>query len=588
MNKILKFFLKKEEQERIEAEEKAQETLEASPETRSNAQIEREKELIALKERFLNEEISIEEYKSEKEKMEHSGHIGHNGSQGSGHMSNHTNSQSLPIHSNHKKELESINLSIKGMHCNSCSSLIENKLKDRVEKISVSYSNEKARIEFDKHKISEKEIFDEIGKLGYNASTINESSQGNVENNEKSNIGSLLWIGGVILGLATLYYFLSSSALLPEIALPQVGQNAGLLLIFAVGLLTGFHCISMCGGFVVSYTTKNALRGHKSFKQHLVYGGSKVLSYSVIGGLFGLVGGIFAFSTKMRGTIGILAGIFMIFYALSMMGIGFFRRFQFNPKFLTNIATKSHSGPFNGPMLTGLLNGLFIACGPLQAMYLYAAGTGSVAQGALSLAVFGLGTLPVMLGFGSLTTLISHKTTAKILKISAIIVLVLGLVTLNRGLALTGSPFSFDSIKESLIGTAIGTSSGSATIANGTQEINMEVTASGWTPNVFTLKKGVPVKWNINVKQLTGCNNEILVNDYGLDIKLKEGMNVVEFTPDKTGTVRWSCWMGMLRGSFIVTDSGTADQATLTAAATASKGGSCGGSGGGCGCGGAR
>jgi plastocyanin domain-containing protein len=124
----------------------------------------------------------------------------------------------------------------------------------------------------------------------------------------------------------------------------------------------------------------------------------------------------------------------------------------------------------------------------------------------------------------------------------------------------------------------------------------MEVTRSGWTPNSFSLKKGVPVKWLINVKELTGCNNEIIVRDYDLDIKLKQGLNTIEFTPDKIGTIRWSCWMGMIPGSFIVTEDGTATQSQITGAAVKSGGGSCGGScgspscgaasGGGCGCGG--
>ena len=104
----------------------------------------------------------------------------------------------------------------------------------------------------------------------------------------------------------------------------------------------------------------------------------------------------------------------MIFYSLSMIGFGFFRKFQFNPKFLTKIATKKYSGAYFGPMMTGLLNGLFIACGPLQALYLYAAGTGSVIQGGFALMAFGLGTLPVMLGFGGVTNVISSKATRKI------------------------------------------------------------------------------------------------------------------------------------------------------------------------------
>ena len=77
-----------------------------------------------------------------------------------------------------------------------------------------------------------------------------------------------------------------------------------------------------------------------------------------------------------------------------------------------------------------------------------------------------------------------------------------------------------------------------------------------------------------------------MLRDYDLDIKLKKGLNVVEFTPDKTGTVRWSCWMGMIPGSFVVTEDGQASKEQL-ASADPGPAGSCGAStGGGCGCGG--
>lgn len=84
------------------------------------------------------------------------------------------------------------------------------------------------------------------------------------------------------------------------------------------------------------------------------------------------------------------------------------------------------------------------------------------------------------------------------------------------------------------------------------QVINMSVDEKGWTPNAFILQKGVKVEWIINVKNLTKCNNEIIVKDYGLDIKLKNGENKVEFMPEKDGKVNWSCWMNMIPGVFIV------------------------------------
>jgi hypothetical protein len=278
----------------------------------------------------------------------------------------------------------------------------------------------------------------------------------------------------------------------------------------------------------------------------------------------------------------------MIFYSLSMFGFKFFRRFQLNPRFLTKITLKASAnarGPYKAPIVTGLLNGLFIACGPLQAMYLYAAGTGNFASGAIALAVFGLGTLPIMIGFGTFASAISHKTTKRILKISAIIVLILGLIMLNRGLAMIGSPYSFSSIQSNLIGNQA-VSGTKAVLANGVQEINMDVDASGYSPNSFVLKKGIPVKWNVNVKELTGCNQELVLNQYNIDKNLKQGLNVIEFTPDKTGTISFTCGMGMLRGNFIVTESGVASQEQVTAATPKSSGGcSMGSNGGSCGSG---
>ena len=452
--------------------------------------------------------------------------------------------------------------------------------------ISASYSKEQAEIDFDENKISENEIKETIDKLGYICLL-------DKKINSSDNVGWYILIGSVTLLLFVVYYFFFRNIQFPELNIPQLGDKTSLILLFAAGILTGFHCISMCGGFVVSYTAKNALNGHKSFKQHLVYGGSKVVSYTIIGGIFGLIGGVFAFSIGLRSWVAILAGMFMIFYALSMFGIKFFRKFQFNPKFLTKIASSESSkykGPYSRPLITGLLNGLFIACGPLQAMYLYAVGTGSLVSGATSLFAFGLGTLPVMLGFGSLATIISHKTTKKILKISAIVVLILGLIMLNRGLTLMGSSYSFSAIKEKISSSNINQvnliNKSGVIIKNGVQEVNMNVDASGYHPNSFVLKKGVPVKWNVNLPQLMSCTNELIMNAYGIDVHLKQGLNVVEFTPDKIGTIQFTCGMGMLHGSFIVTETGTASQEEIKAN-TPAAGMQCGGSGGGgCGCGG--
>ncbi len=478
--------------------------------------------------------------------------------------------------------------SIKGMSCQSCANRITSSLKEKVDKIEVDFVKEKANIEFNPEKISETEIKEIVKKQGYEfIESVGKEIKALTEKNGKNIIGWLVVGGSILLFAYVLYSLFGSNFSLPEFDFNSLGGNASLFLLFFAGLLTGFHCIAMCGGFLVSYTAKNAINGHKSFYQHLVYGGAKTVSYTIIGALFGLIGSFFVFSSTLRGGIGIFAGVFMVFYALSMFGFKFFRKFQFNPKFLTSIASKKYSGAYFGPMMTGLLNGLFIACGPLQALYIYAAGTGSLVQGGLSLMAFGLGTLPVMLGFGGFANVVSHNATRKILKVSAIIVLILGLIMLNRGLALTGSGYDYKSL---MAGTKnLDGVSNIVLDSEGYQIIKMDVDKYGWSPDNFVLQKGVPVKWVINVKELTGCNNAIQAPKLNLKFDLKQGEQTIEFTPEEEGVIPWSCWMGMIPGTFVVTSDGSAtqEQVKTATAQTASAGGSCGCGGGGSGtCGG--
>ena len=70
----------------------------------------------------------------------------------------------------------------------------------------------------------------------------------------------------------------------------------------------------------------------------------------------------------------------------------------------------------------------------------------------------------------------------------------------------------------------------------------------------ITVRQAIPVDWTIFVPEgrLNGCNREIIVDAYGLDISLHEGDNLVTFTPEKTGVIPYTCWMGMIRSSIRV------------------------------------
>ncbi len=469
---------------------------------------------------------------------------------------------------------KTINFTAKGTVCESCSEIIKKQAKEiqGVEKIEFNYSTERGSVTFDESKTNIEEIFNKINEKGYTCSF----------NKPKNKV--LGWTFGIIGSLIVLYFIFN---FVDGIALPEITQNMGYGLLFLVGLLTGFHCVSMCGGFVVSYTAKHAQQGTKTYKSHLSYGLGRVISYTVIGAIFGLIGSIIAFTPTMRGVAGILAGLFLILFGLKMLNIfPVLRKIQFKtPKFITKL-TGAQSPEQSSPLIIGLLNGLMLACGPLQAIYIMAAGTGSMIEGAKLLFAFALGTIPVMLGFGYLTTFVSTKATQKILKASGVIVIILGIIMFNRGLALTGTGLDANSLitsvsasGEDITGNAV------ITLEDGYQIIEMKVDRYGWDPDKFVLEKGIPVKWIITGEEINGCNNAIQVPKLDLYFDIKEGEQIIEFTPEEEGVISWSCWMGMIPGTFIVKEdiSNVEEiQQELDSVVTPS-GGSCGG---GCGCGG--
>ena len=88
----------------------------------------------------------------------------------------------------------------------------------------------------------------------------------------------------------------------------------------------------------------------------------------------------------------------------------------------------------------------------------------------------------------------------------------------------------------------------------GVLEIKTELDGYGYP--AITVEKGVPVKWTILAEEadLTFCNNEITIPALNITKSLVAGENVIEFTPTETGTIPYSCWMGMIRSSITVVE----------------------------------
>lgn len=152
--------------------------------------------------------------------------------------------------------------------------------------------------------------------------------------------------------------------------------------------------------------------------------------------------------------------------------------------------------------------------------------------------------------------MLTKKFTQRMMAVSAVLVILIGLGMSSNGLNLAGvatPSFIGDDNKATTATESTSTTSGAkATTADtkgNVQVVTVKVTPNGYAP--VSVKVGVPVKLIFHVEpgSLTSCNRRVLIPKYGIDLTLKEGDNAVEFTPKETGTVSYSCWMGMIHST---------------------------------------
>ena len=219
-------------------------------------------------------------------------------------------------------------------------------------------------------------------------------------------------------------------------------DTINLLTIISIAFLGSFgHCIGMCGGIVLAYSTikiEPAISKVSKTVAHLLYNFGRVLTYTVLGALFGAIGGVATFSNTANGTLLIIAGVAMVLAGLSLMG---------KIKFLTviehsisssNFYKKSfqkilHSKSNVSFFILGMLNGL-LPCGFVYFFAITAASTASPLYGALVMFIFGVSTIPAMFSLGFLSSLASATSFRNMMmSLSSVAVILYGLFTLYNG-----------------------------------------------------------------------------------------------------------------------------------------------------------
>lgn len=346
------------------------------------------------------------------------------------------------------------------------------------------------------------------------------------------------------------------------------------LLAFVTGLTTGgLSCLAVQGGLLASSLAhqieRDILRAPaapvKKGKRPapmvrsstalpiLLFLTAKLVVYTLLGALLGWLGTFLTFDPITRALLLIAIGVFMLGNALRMFNVHpIFRYFNFEPpKFITRYIRRTAKGTETAtPLLLGVLT-VFIPCGVTQAMMAAALGTGGAFAGALLMFAFTLGTSPVFFLVAYLATEIGARFERYFTRFAAIVLLILGLVSVDNGLNLMGAPFSFTNLTRGL--AAVAQAPDAPPPAPASADLTLDVRNNGYFPAVLSATADQPVRLTLVTDQTYSCARDFVIPALKYYALLPEtGREIVDIPPQKAGTViRFACSMGMYTGQII-------------------------------------
>jgi sulfite exporter TauE/SafE len=208
-----------------------------------------------------------------------------------------------------------------------------------------------------------------------------------------------------------------------------------------LGFLGSFHCVGMCGPIALTIPVKRTSQ-LSIFTGSLIYNAGRVVTYAVIGTLFGLLGQGFVMAgwqSFLSLTLGTLILILLIFPKIKFINQSNGFLMMLLGKIKSNISQLFGQNTKEALFFIGVLNGLL----PCGLVYLGIAGsiaTGNAFSGTLFMVGFGLGTIPAMMTLTAIRDFISIKFRENVRKAVPVFVGIMALLLILRGLNL-GIPY---------------------------------------------------------------------------------------------------------------------------------------------------
>lgn len=224
-----------------------------------------------------------------------------------------------------------------------------------------------------------------------------------------------------------------------------------ILTAFVIGFLGSFHCIGMCGPIAIALPVPNS-NNISFFVGRILYNLGRVVTYSFMGAVFGLIGErLFIAGFQQAVSIGlgiviIISVLLPVKYKNKVIQLPAIQKISQPLK--KNISALFSKGTISSLFLIGILNG-FLPCGFVYIGLAGSIASGNAISGAAVMILFGLGTVPAMFAASVFGKFINLGIRNKIKKAVPVFAILLAAIFIIRGMNL-GIPYLSPKITSSI------------------------------------------------------------------------------------------------------------------------------------------
>jgi uncharacterized protein len=279
----------------------------------------------------------------------------------------------------------------------------------------------------------------------------------------------------------------------------------------------------------------------------------KLISHTLLGALLGVLGSVVELSVGVRTWLQIGAGLMIIVFALAQLGVPGFRRIVIEPplSWMKLVRSSARSQAAVAPALLGFAT-VLIPCGVTLSVEALALTSGSAVMGAATMAVFVIGTSPLFALLGYAARKAATAWRGRLSLVTGLIVLALGLYTLNGGLELAGSPIAASRIAQAMWTEAPADTS-VVSVVDGKQTVTITARTGAYSPDSVKVKSGMPTTLVVRSVGAQGCVRSFVIPDRDVSQVLPtKGDTTIDLGVLQPGTLPFACGMGMYTGTITI------------------------------------